>query len=159
MYDKHCWKQVESKQYQTINPDSTNSRRIKTISVSAKLKQDGKINDDFLMRLDTITLDDLIALKLESASKSIGGLLFGFELFDNLAEIAKSAVAKYVYSVAPTRSSIWTFLGLSPSRFKYLERKYQLKKYFLKLPTLQDFYVEKAYQERVKRLANIPKER
>lgn len=149
MYDKHCWKQVDSLK---CGPQGPTSARIKTASISSKLMQEGKINDDFIMRLDRINLDDLIALKLESASKAIGGLMFGFELFDSLAEVAKSAVAKYVYSTAPTRSAIWSFLGLSPSRFIELERKYQLKKYFLKLPSLQDFYVEKAYKERIKRL-------
>ena len=44
-------------------------------SISNKLKKENKSHDEFEVMLNNLTLEEIIALKLELAAKSVGGYL------------------------------------------------------------------------------------
>ena len=43
-----------------------------------ELKKKGKVNQDFLDKVSDLTLEELIAVKLELSAKMIGGKLYNF---------------------------------------------------------------------------------
>jgi hypothetical protein len=101
-------------------------------SVSNKLKTDGKITGDFEVMLSSLTLEEIIALRLELAARSIGGKLYGLKLWESLPRIAKAAALKYSYSAARTKNEAAAFLGISKNEFRKLLKQYNITNYFSK---------------------------
>lgn len=93
-------------------------------SISKILREKNKSNDYFELMLGNITLEDLIALKLEICFKSIGIPLHGIPLWETMPYIARNAVLKYALSATGSRTKASVFLNLP--RFvmkKYLSRE------------------------------------
>ena len=67
-------------------------------SLSKKLKRDKKISDQFEVMLNSLTLEELIGLKLELAYKSAGQAIYGLPLFRTMRDIAKAALLMYAAS-------------------------------------------------------------
>jgi DNA-binding NtrC family response regulator len=101
-------------------------------SVSNKLKSDGKITGDFEVMLSSLTMEEIIALRLELAARSIGGKLYGLKLWESLPRIAKAAALKYSYSAARTKNEAAAFLGISKNEFRKLLKQYNITNYFSK---------------------------
>jgi len=104
----------------------------KYYSISNKLKSEGKITDDFEVMLGTLTLEDIIALRLELASRAVNGKLYGLEIWKSIPNITKEAVLKYAYSAARTKGEAAVFLGLNKSDFFKLLKKFNISSFFEK---------------------------
>lgn len=78
----------------------------------AELRKKGKSNPEFEFMLNNLTLEDLIALKLELSSKMINYKLSGMKLWNATNVITKQAVLKYAMSVAKTHAGAATLLGM-----------------------------------------------
>ncbi len=50
---------------------------VKSYNIKKELLKEKKINKDFCNKLHSITIEDIIALKLELAAESVKGKLFG----------------------------------------------------------------------------------
>ena len=50
----------------------------KNYSISRKLKQEGRTNETFEITLAKLTLEEVIALKLQLSSQPVGNRLYGF---------------------------------------------------------------------------------
>ena len=107
----------------------------KHYSLINKLKREKKITDEFQVMFNSLTLEEVIALKLELASKSIGGKLFGFPIWASMTDVAKDAVLKYTMSAARTKGEAARFLGIQKSHLNKLLRKYETETYFEKIET------------------------
>ena len=99
-------------------------------SISRKLRNEGKTSEQFEVALGVLSLEELIALKLELASKSVGGKLYGLPLWYSLPDIVKDAVLKYALSAARTKMEAARFLGVSKEYFYRLLKKYNADSYF-----------------------------
>jgi len=102
----------------------------KYYSLSKKLRREQRSSDDFEVMLNQLTLEEVIGLKLELASKSIGGRLFGLPIWYSLHAIVQDAVFKYAFSAARTQAEAMRFLGLHKAEFKNLMKKYNINSYF-----------------------------
>lgn len=102
----------------------------KNYSISRKLKKDGKINDAFEIMLNSLSLEEIIALKLETASKAMGNKLYGLPIWASLTNICKDAILKYAFSASKTKVEAGRFIGLSPIRFSKALSKYDTKSFF-----------------------------
>lgn len=80
--------------------------------------------------LSSLTLEEIIGLKLELASRSAGGLLFGLPLWGSLPNICKDAVLRYTISASRSNSEAARFLGIDKARLKKLYKKFDLYNYF-----------------------------
>ena len=103
---------------------------IESFSILKKLRSERKITEDFEVMLNNISLEEIIALKLELASKIVKGKLYGLNLFNNLPIIAKDAALKYALSACKTKQSAATFLGISYRRLKQIQSRYSVYEYF-----------------------------
>ena len=102
----------------------------KDYSVIRKLRNDGKTNEKFEIMIGALSLEELIALKLELASKTIGGKLYGLPLWYSLPDIVKDAVLKYALSAARTKMEAARFLGVNKEYFYRLTKKYDVESFF-----------------------------
>lgn len=79
---------------------------------------------------NSLSLEEVIALKLELASKSIGGKLLGFPIMSSMHDVTKDAVLKYALSAARTKGEAARFLGVRKSDLNKLLKIYGTETYF-----------------------------
>lgn len=95
-------------------------------SVSLKLRQEKKINNEFEARLKAISLEELFALKLENSYKAVKGrpitnLLNKAVLY----QIAIDVFLKFIISVSKTKAQALFLFGSHESNFnKVLEESH-----------------------------------
>ncbi len=99
-------------------------------SISRKLIKEKKISEEFEIMLNGLTLEEVIALKLEAATIATGGKYFGFPIWHSMRDIVKDAVLKYALSACRTKAEAANFLGLNVSEFRKIEKKYNTDNYF-----------------------------
>ena len=99
----------------------------KDLSLSRKLRKEGKSNEAFEIMLSALTLEEILGLKLECASRLTNGKLYGFNLWSNIIDITKEALYNAVISVTSTNKEASRVLGINIQTFKSLKRKYDIK--------------------------------
>ena len=99
-------------------------------SISNKLKAENKINEKFEIMLSSLTLEEIIGLRLELGAKSVNYKLYGMNLWHAITDIARDGVLKYAYSTARTKGEMASFLGLDRSALKKILKKYNITNYF-----------------------------
>ena len=104
----------------------------KAYSVSKKLKDENKINDNFEVQLSQLSLEEVIALKLELATRETKGKFYGFPLWKKTPLIVKDALLKAAVSGSTTRREAARFLGISYPAMKANLRNYGVFHYFEK---------------------------
>jgi hypothetical protein len=101
-------------------------------SIANKLKTEGKINEKFEFMLSSLTLEEIIGLRLELAAKSVNYKLYGLNLWHSITDIARHGVLKYTFSAARTKGEMASFLGIDKSFLKKLLKRYDVANYFMK---------------------------
>jgi len=99
-------------------------------SVSNKLKKEGLITDEFEMMLSSLTLEDIISLRLELAARTVGYMMYGMPLWGSLTNITRDAVLKYVLSASRSRKEAARVLGIDRIKLHKLYKKFDLYNYF-----------------------------
>ena len=99
-------------------------------SISKKLREDLKSNEEFEVMLSNLSLEEIIALKLEISTKPVNKRLYGIPIWNSLKDISRDAAFKYAYSATRTQVEAMRFLGLKPNRFQKLKNKYNPVSYF-----------------------------
>lgn len=82
-------------------------------SISRKLRSLNKSSDEFEVMVGNISLEDLIALKLEISSRILNHNMYCFNFFSGMKHVVKSAVIKYALSATRTMTDAADFLGTS----------------------------------------------
>ena len=102
----------------------------KNYSISSVLRKKNKITDEFEIMLNTLSIEDIIALKLDLAVKSAGGKLYGIPIWKTMPDITKEAVLKFALSATKTKLEACRFLGLTEMNLSTLLHKYDVEKFF-----------------------------
>ena len=92
------------------------------LSFSHKLRSQQKSNEAFEIMLSALTLEEIIGLKLECASRLTNGKLYGFNLWSNVVETTKEALYNAVVSITSTNREATRILGISGQTFKSLKK-------------------------------------
>ena len=111
---------------------SNKNKESEYYSISNKLKNEKKISDGFEFMLSTLTLEEIIALRLELAAKTVNHNLYGLHIWKMVPNIAKEAVLKYAYSASRTNGEAASFLGITRQDFTKYIKKFSIKEYFSK---------------------------
>ena len=99
-------------------------------SVSKKLRENRKINPEFEVRLASLTLEELIALKLELAAKNVRGKLYGFPIWNTSTYIIKDSLIKFALSATNSHREAANLLDINVSELKKFIKKYKVNEYF-----------------------------
>jgi hypothetical protein len=103
---------------------------MKNISIIRKLKKERKLPEEMEVFVSNISLEDLIALKLELAGKPVNGKLFGIPIWKSVPFIVREALLKTAISICKTRYESAAFLGIHPDKLDRLLRKYNIVSFF-----------------------------
>ena len=104
----------------------------KDYSISKILRENKKSNDLFETMLCNISLEDVIALRLELAYKAIGVRLYGFPLWRSTNYIVQEGLLKYALSISTSKGEAARYLGLKINKLIKLLKRYQINTYFKK---------------------------
>jgi hypothetical protein len=103
---------------------------LSSISTITKLKNDNLINDQFLVCINNLKLEDIVAVKLELSSKYINNRLYGFDIWRRTSYIVKDGILKYSLSVAKSKKDAARFLGITYVEYMKQLKKYKTREYF-----------------------------
>jgi len=121
----------------------------KDYSISKVLREEKRSNEYFEIMLNNLTLEELIALKLELGYKAIGFPLHGFPVWRSTNYIVKDALLKYAVSATQTKREAMRFLGLESKRFFRLLKKFNINAYFTKQEKQTDEYNKRSVEENI----------
>jgi hypothetical protein len=112
-----------------------NKRKRKTTkydkySIVNKLKTEGKITNSTLNNINNISLEDLIAIKLELATRYTCGKFYGLPLWRLTRHAVTDALLKTGLSIARTKSEAARFLGVDYMDFNRYIKKYKTESFF-----------------------------
>ena len=99
-------------------------------SVINKLLNNNIINESNLTFIDSMTLEDLIAVKLELSAKHINNKLYAFNLLSNTNRLVKEAIIKFAISATQSKMDAARFLGIDYEGLRKLVNEYDLQDYF-----------------------------
>jgi|TARA_Y100000310_G_scaffold198778_1_gene198750 hypothetical protein len=88
------------------------------------------LQDDLLVNINKLSLEDLIAIKLELSANSINNRLYGFDLWRQSNKIIKEALLKFAISTTNSKKDAARFLGLTYLEFKRVITKYNVNQFF-----------------------------
>ena len=101
-------------------------------SISNKLRSEGKSSEKFELMLSSLTMEEIIGLRLELAAKAVNYKLYGANLWHAIPDMVKDGVLKYVFSAARTKGEMASFLGIDKAALKKLLNKYEITSYFVR---------------------------
>jgi len=99
-------------------------------SVSNKLRRERKTNEEFEVMLNNLKLEELIALKLELATKIVDGRLYNIPIMHSLPLVVRDAVLKYALSATRTKNEAARFLGIDNASFHKMIKRYDIESFF-----------------------------
>jgi len=107
------------------------SGKNKYYSIRSKLKRENKITSDFEIMLNNLTLEDIIALKLEYSINVSGTPIYGLQLAKSLRYVCKEALYKLALSATRSKNSAARFLGVSENDFRQELKRMKIESFFL----------------------------
>jgi hypothetical protein len=102
----------------------------KSKSVIKYLKNQNIVDDPTLAKINSLTLEDLIAVKLELSANHINNRLYGFDFWRQSHYIVKEALLKFAISTTNSKKDAARFLGLTYLEFRRVLESYKVKEYF-----------------------------
>tara|TARA_Y100000593_G_C4227074_1_gene295003 strand:+ start:494 stop:841 length:348 start_codon:yes stop_codon:yes gene_type:complete len=99
-------------------------------SIIKKLKDQHKINDSILTQINNLSIEDLLAVKLELSSAHMNNRLYGFDIWKQSNNIVKEALLKFAISTTKSKKDAARFLGLTYVEFKRVASKYDIDNFF-----------------------------
>jgi hypothetical protein len=96
-------------------------------SIIKNLKDQNKINDNILSHINSLSIEDLIAIKFELSANHVNNRLYGFDIWRNSGYIVKEALLKFAISTTNSKKDAARFLGLTYSEFKRVVKTYEIE--------------------------------
>ena len=104
--------------------------KINNKSIINKLTHEGVVSQDLLVLINNLTLEDLIAIKLELSCALVRNKLYGIDFWFNSCYIIREALLKFSISVSKSKKDAARFLGLDLREFNTQYKKYNIESYF-----------------------------
>ena len=104
--------------------------KINNKSIINKLTHEGVVSQDLLVLINNLTLEDLIAIKLELSCTLVKNKLYGIDFWSNSCYIIREALLKFAISVSRSKKDAARFLGLDLREFNTQYKKYNIESYF-----------------------------
>ncbi len=106
------------------------SKKGKNYSFINLMKKNRRINENFMNVLSTLTLEEVIALKLETSIKNINNKLYNFPLWSSMPNIARDALLRYAMSACQSKRDMARFLGIPVNKFNDIIKKYKTEQLY-----------------------------
>lgn len=78
-----------------------------------RLRKQKKIDDKFEVMLSSLTLEEIISVKLELSARFLNRRMYNFQIWKSIESICRDAVVRFALSACRSKLDAATFLGLS----------------------------------------------
>jgi len=95
------------------------------------MKKERRVNEDFLNTLTTLSLEEIIALKLEMSARLTKHKLYNFPLWKAMPSICRDAILRFVLSACESKRDGARMLGIDIREFNKLIKKYNTERLFM----------------------------
>ena len=109
---------------------SKKTNKFKNYSFISLMKREHRVNDDFLNVLSSLSLEEVIALKLEVAAKLTKHKLYNFPIWKSMPSICRDAILRFVLSACESKRDGARMLGIDIREFDRLLKRYNTEKLF-----------------------------
>tara|TARA_R100001082_G_scaffold14878_1_gene7629 strand:+ start:140 stop:475 length:336 start_codon:yes stop_codon:yes gene_type:complete len=99
-------------------------------SLIKNLKDQNQISDELLVCINSLSLENLIAIKLELCANHINNRLYGFDIWRKTSYIVKDALLKFAISTTKSKKDAARFLGLTSQDFYKACKKFEINQHF-----------------------------
>jgi len=97
-------------------------------SISKKLITNNITNKSFEDIITNISIEDLMALKLELSARLVKGKLYGFPIWKTIDYIIKESLIKFALSATRTQKEAASLLGINIHELRTYVNKYNINK-------------------------------
>lgn len=104
--------------------------KFKNYSFIFVMKKQKKVNDNFLNVLSSLTLEEIIAIKLELSAKLVKHKFYNFPIWKAIPSICKDAVLRFVLSASQSKRDGARILGIDVREYDKLLKRYNTEKLF-----------------------------
>ena len=104
--------------------------KFKNYSFIFLLRKQNRVDDNFLNVLSSLTLEEIIAIKLELSAQLIKHKFYNFPLWKSLPSICKDAVLRFTLSACQSKRDGARMLGVDIREFDKLLKRYNTEKLF-----------------------------
>ena len=101
-------------------------------SIARALRSKGKSSEEFENMINSLSIEELIGLKMEISSKETGGKYFSFPLWKSFYHIVRESLLLFAHSICKTNNDASCMLGITTHQYKQMIRKYKIREYFEK---------------------------
>jgi hypothetical protein len=109
---------------------SKKTNKFKNYSFISLMKKKRKVNDEFLNVLSSLSIEEIIALKLEMSARLTKHKLYNFPLWKAIPSICKDAVLRFVLSACQSKRDAARMLGIDIREFNSLLKRYNTERLF-----------------------------
>jgi len=102
-------------------------REVKTNNIYS-LTQKGILSNELLVLISNMTLEDLIAIKIELSSSHLKNRLFGLDIWKKIDYITKEALMRVAISCTKSNSEAARFLGITLNDYRLKLQKFNMYK-------------------------------
>lgn len=102
----------------------------KHYSVISKLEREGRINESFQVTLSNLTLEEVLAVKLELAARTAGGNIYGIPIWYSITDLVRDAMLKTAISVTRTKVEAARLLGITVDGLNQFLKEYKTMTFF-----------------------------
>ena len=90
----------------------------KNYSKLSELKKMNKIDDQFVYYLESLSLEDIISIKLELIMRSLNFKFFNFPLWKSFHKITSEALVNSIINIASNNSEACRILGIDMNQYR-----------------------------------------
>ena len=101
-------------------------------NISLSLRSKGKSSEEFENMLSALSMEEVLALKLELSAKMTNGKLFGIPILKGLQHIIREAAILFAHSAGKTNNEAASILGITNWQYRQLMKKYKIREFFKK---------------------------
>jgi len=92
-----------------------------------KLRKEKKIDDQFEVMLSSLSLEELISVKLELSARYLNNRMYNFPIWKSIEAICREAVVRFALSTCRSKLDAASFLGLSLGDLNLNLKKMKIK--------------------------------
>ena len=94
------------------------------------LREKRKSDEAFEIQVSQLTLEELIALKLELSMQTANSPLYGFPIWKNIDYVVREALLLFAVSITKNKKEAARILGVDLQNYKKLLKKFDIKNIF-----------------------------
>ena len=99
-------------------------------SLVKKLRKEQRLTEETEIIINSLSLEEIIGIKLELASRQFNSKMFGLPIWRSLRAIVQDALLKFALSSTKTKREAANMLGILPQDFQALLKRYDIESFF-----------------------------